>query len=98
MDHMMKRTALLVVVLFLAVPAFPEDVDLSVVHRIKAEAFRNSKVMDHLFLLTDLNGSRLTGSPGLQRAAEAVANTMRGMDIESEVEIAGKHREEVRGR
>jgi hypothetical protein len=90
MEHIMKRTALLLVVLFMAVPAFPEDVDLVVVHRIKAEAFQNSKVMDHLFLLTDLNGSRLSGSPGLQRAAEAVADAMRGMEIESEVEIAGK--------
>ncbi len=90
MERMMKRTALLLVVLFMAVPAFPEDVDLVVVHRIKAEAFQNSKVMDHLFLLTDLNGSRLSGSPGLQRAAEAVANAMRGMEVESEVEIAGK--------
>jgi hypothetical protein len=32
-----------------------DDVDLNVVHRIKAEAFNNSQVMDHLFYLTDLN-------------------------------------------
>jgi hypothetical protein len=44
--------------------------DLAVVHRIKAEAFGNGKVMDHLFWLTDANGPRLTGSPGLRSAAE----------------------------
>jgi carboxypeptidase Q len=52
-----------------------EDVDLATVHRIKSEAFQGSKVMDHLFWLTDVNGPRLTGSPGFQAAAEwAVRN------------------------
>jgi carboxypeptidase Q len=52
-----------------------EDVDLATVHRIKAEAFQGSKVMDHLFWLTDVNGPRLTGSPGFQAAADwAVRN------------------------
>jgi hypothetical protein len=52
-----------------------EDVDLATVHRIKTEAFQRSKVMDHLFWLTDVNGPRLTGSPGFQAAAEwAVRN------------------------
>jgi hypothetical protein len=46
-------------------PAYgAESVDLGAVHRIKTEAFNNSKVMDHLFYLTDANGPRLTGSPG----------------------------------
>ena len=52
-----------------------EDVDLATVHRIKAAAFQGSKVMDHLFWLTDVNGPRLTGSPGFQAAADwAVRN------------------------
>jgi carboxypeptidase Q len=52
-----------------------EDVDLTTIHRIKAEAFQGSKVMDHLFWLTDVNGPRLTGSPGFQAAADwAVRN------------------------
>jgi carboxypeptidase Q len=52
-----------------------EDVDLATIHRIKVEAFRDSKVMDHLFWLTDVNGPRLTGSPGFQAAADwAVRN------------------------
>jgi carboxypeptidase Q len=55
---------------FSLLPAFGDDaVNLQIIHRIKAEAFGNSKVMDHLFYLTDANGSRLTGSPGWDRAA-----------------------------
>lgn len=43
--------------------------DLNAVHRIKHEASANSKVMDHLYHLTDLYGPRLTASPGFMRAA-----------------------------
>ena len=42
----------------------PEAVDLSVISRIKTEAFENSRVMDTLGYLTDVNGPRLTASPG----------------------------------
>jgi len=44
-----------------------ENVNLDVVHRIRAEALQNSKVMDHLFYLTDVNGPRLTNSPGTSK-------------------------------
>src|SRR5580692_52860 len=44
--------------------------DLAAIHRIKEEAFRSGKVMDHLFWLTDANGPRLTGSPGFRSAAD----------------------------
>ncbi len=47
-----------------------EKVDLSIIHQIKAEAFQNSKVMDHLFFLTDVYGPRLTGSPGYKAAGD----------------------------
>ena len=46
-----------------------ENVDLATIHRIKDEAFRGSHVMDHLFYLTDVNGPRLTNSPGFRAAA-----------------------------
>src|SRR3954452_11088962 len=53
----------------LAQPA--EKVDLGMIHRIKEETLgRNSKVMDHLFYLTDVNGPRLTDSKGHRAAAE----------------------------
>ena len=47
-----------------------ENVDLAVINRIKSEAFESSKVMDHLFYLTDVHGPRLTGSPNFQAAAD----------------------------
>ncbi len=50
--------------------AGPEAIDLTVVHRIKAEAFERSEVMDTLFWLTDANGPRLTGSKGFNTAAQ----------------------------
>jgi carboxypeptidase Q len=47
-----------------------DNVDLAAMHRIKAEAFQGSHVMDHLFYLTDVNGPRLTNSPGFRAAAD----------------------------
>lgn len=49
-----------------------EPVDLGIVHRIRTEAFEHSQVMEHLFYLTDVNGPRVTGSPGYRKAAEWV--------------------------
>ena len=48
----------------------PDSVDLAVVDRIKSEAFSQSAVMEHLRGLTDLEGPRLTGSPGFEDAAK----------------------------
>ncbi len=47
-----------------------EKVNLDVVHKIKYEAFENSKVMEHMFYLTDVHGPRLTNSPGFRAAAD----------------------------
>ncbi len=56
--------------------AAEEPVDLAAINRIKAEAFDNSKVMEHVFYLTDVNGPRLTGSPGIEGAAKWVVNRL----------------------
>jgi len=53
-----------------------DGADLEIVHRIKQEAFEGSQVMDHLFFLTDVNGPRLSGSPGYLSAARWAAKTM----------------------
>ncbi len=42
--------------------------NLEVIHRIKAEAFEEPQVMDHIFQLTDVNGPRVTNSPGHRQA------------------------------
>ncbi len=47
-------------------------VDLNVVHQIKSEAFNNSQVMDTMFYLCDVNGPRLSGSPGYKKAANFI--------------------------
>jgi carboxypeptidase Q len=47
-----------------------ERIDESVIAQIKVEGFQRSAVMDTLSWLTDVNGPRLTGSPGLHKAGE----------------------------
>src|SRR2546421_7277654 len=64
--------------LFSPVLAYSEEpVDLAMVHRIKAEAFENSKVMDHEFYLTDVYGPRLAGSPNYQAAGDWVMKRLK---------------------
>jgi carboxypeptidase Q len=58
-----------------------EPVDLAAVHRIKEEAFKGSKVMDHLFYLADVHGPRLTASPGYKGAAEWAVSALKGWGI-----------------
>jgi len=58
-------------------------VDLDVVHRIKAEAFESTQVMNYLFQLTDVNGPRLTGSPGFRAAAEWAVNHLRNCGLKN---------------
>ncbi len=50
--------------------------DLDVVGRIKQEGLKNSKVMEILFEMTDLNGPRLTGSAGMKKAEAWAKNKM----------------------
>lgn len=59
-----------------------EKVDLAVIQRIKVEAFQNSKVMDHLFWLTDVYGPRLTGSPGFTAAANWTVKQLKEYGID----------------
>ena len=50
--------------------AHPAAVASDPIARIRDEGLNRSQVMATLAALTDLNGPRLTGSPGLQRARE----------------------------
>ena len=74
---------LVAVLLFCATCLAEEPVDLSIVHRIKAEAFQHSKVMDHLFQITDRHGPRLTASPNYDQAASWAVQQLREYGIES---------------
>jgi carboxypeptidase Q len=59
-----------------------EKVDLSVVNRIRAEAFENSHVMDHVFNLTEVYGPRLSDSPAYVKAGEWAVKTLKGWGLE----------------
>lgn len=67
----MRRVSLVLVCFaFCLCPLTGQDkTPLEVIHRIKTEAFDNSKVMDTLSYLTDAYGPRLTGSPDFEQAA-----------------------------
>jgi len=58
-----------------------ESVDLAVVNRIKTEAFQKSAVMDHLRMLTDVHGPRLTGSPQFEAAAKWAMDRLTGYGL-----------------
>jgi carboxypeptidase Q len=73
--------------LFAVVLCAEDKADLAVIQRIKKEAFQNSKVMDHLFWLTDVYGPRLTGSPGFTAAANWTVKRLKDYGIED----AGAH-------
>src|SRR5207249_4569296 len=63
--------------------AAQEKVDLSVVNRIKAEAFQNSQVMEHLAYLTDVYGPRLTNSPGNRAAADWTVKRLQSYELQN---------------
>ena len=58
-----------------------DHVDLSVINRIKTEAFANSQVMDTLSWLSDRYGPRLTGSPQAQEAADWAVTRLKGYGV-----------------
>jgi len=60
-----------------------DEVDLSVVNRIKDQAFNHSQVMDYVHYLADENGPRLAASPSYQRAAHWAVETLQKDGIES---------------
>src|SRR5437773_7817248 len=77
----LRACALVLMVLWPMKSSAQEKVDLAAIHRIKREAFQGSKVMDHLFYLTDMNGPRLTGSPGFAAAAEWSVRSLQSWGI-----------------
>src|SRR5262245_66250656 len=68
------------ILLFALIFAFPaqaqEQVDQSVIARIKEEGFQHSQVMETIFYLTDVHGPRLRGSPNYKAAAEWAVKTL----------------------
>jgi carboxypeptidase Q len=58
------------------IAAAQEKVDLPTLHKIKDEAFQHSKVMETMYYLTDVNGPRVTNSPGFFGAADWVVKQL----------------------
>jgi len=56
--------------------------DLTLVSRIKLEAYEHSQVMDTLSYLTDVYGPRLTASPEFQQAAEWAVGRLKSYGAE----------------
>ena len=57
--------------------ASTEKIDLDAIYRIKQEGLQRSKIMETASYLTDVYGSRLTGSPNVREAAEWTQRWMR---------------------
>jgi carboxypeptidase Q len=58
-----------------------EPVDLGVLHQIKQEALRRSKLMEVASTLTDVHGPRLTGSPQLRAAGDYLVKNLRAAGL-----------------
>jgi hypothetical protein len=87
---LMTHKILASLAVFVLMPAYAEErVDLGAVHKIREEALQNSKVMDHVFQLTDVYGPRLTNSPGFFGAADWVVKQLKEWGIEGHQEKWG---------
>ena len=75
---MKKIISLFTFFLFVAASliAQEEKLDMNMVSKIRKEGLENSKVMEIAMYLTDVNGPRLTASPGYLRAANWAKNKL----------------------
>ncbi len=60
-----------------------EAFDQAAVQKIKDEGMTRSKVMQTAFMMTDVAGPRLTGSPGLRKAQEWAAAQMKALGLQN---------------
>ena len=66
----MKRILSAIMAIFLiATGSIAQEIDTTVVSKIKDEGFKHSQVMEILSMLTDVHGPRLSNSPGFKNAA-----------------------------
>ncbi len=81
----MRKTRLILAVLlfpFLSAIA-QEKIDLGMLQKIREEGLNHSQVMDNVFHLTDVSGSRVTVSPGFTRASNWAKNRLSGWGLEN---------------
>jgi carboxypeptidase Q len=73
---MRKISAILVLLAISFYISAQEKLDLDMLKKIRQEGTVNSKVMDIAFQLTDVNGPRLSASPGLMKASNWAKDEM----------------------
>ncbi|NBP67417.1 MAG: M20/M25/M40 family metallo-hydrolase [Cytophagia bacterium] len=79
-----KFTMLSLVLLLFITSGYAQNkdkVDSAVYAKLKAEGFERSQIMHVLSMLTDVNGPRLTNSPGYKTAANYAKSTMEGWGL-----------------
>ncbi|MBG0858307.1 MAG: M20/M25/M40 family metallo-hydrolase [Bacteroidales bacterium] len=80
-----KISISMLLVLFMPLWLFSqtENVDLSMIYKIKQEGSLNSKIEDLAFWMTDYTGSRLTGSTGSTRGNEIAKKKMEELGFQN---------------
>ncbi len=58
-----------------------DAVDTAMVSKFRKEGLKNSRVMEILSMLTDMNGPRLTNSPGYKNAANYAKSALEGWGV-----------------
>ena len=83
-EHM-KSVLSIVGSLFLLMPftTSAQEVDATIMQKIREEGLQKSKVMEIAFNLTDKNGNRLTNSEGYARAANYAKETLAGWGLQN---------------
>ncbi|MGO4293585.1 M20/M25/M40 family metallo-hydrolase [Chitinophaga sp. RAB17] len=72
----MKKMFVFILLLPTALFAQQEQVDLSMMQKIRTEGLEHSQVADIAYHLTDIAGPRLTNSPGYRRASKWAVQTL----------------------
>lgn len=72
----MRKLFLLPMLLIATIALSQEKVDMAMMQKIREEGLNRSQVMDIAFYLTDVNGPRLSNSPGYTRAANWAKDQM----------------------
>lgn len=84
----MKKISTLCVSLLIAFPVSlfaqaTDQPDTLILSRMRKQGIDNSQVMDVLSMLTDVNGPRLTNSPGYRKAAEYARGKLQSWGVEN---------------
>lgn len=66
-----------------------EKIDNEAIQKIRQEGLANSKVMEHAFFLTDVNGPRLNNSTGYLKAANWAKNKLSEWGLDARLEPWG---------